>query len=97
MLQWILTLVLSLEHVVMPSLHNRPLKALVYRGPASSYRCPESVADLLESSPFKIEVTFAGPDEETKLTAEALSNVDIYAHPGGGGNIGHVTFRTERC
>ncbi|EME39898.1 hypothetical protein DOTSEDRAFT_178749 [Dothistroma septosporum NZE10] len=68
----------------MPPAANRPLKALVYRGPAACDGCPESVADLLESSPSKIEVTYAGPDEDTKLTAEALSNVDIYAHPGGG-------------
>lgn len=72
---------------MMPSFQNRPLKALVYRGPASCPGCPESVGELLESSPSKIEVTYAGPDEDTKLTAEALSNVDIYAHPGGGGKV----------
>lgn len=63
------------------------LKALVYRGPASCDGCPEAVGDLLTSSPTKIHVTYAGPDEDTGLTAEALSEADIYAHPGGGGKI----------
>ncbi|KAF2158593.1 hypothetical protein M409DRAFT_30923 [Zasmidium cellare ATCC 36951] len=61
------------------------LQAYVYRGPASCDGCPESVGELLESSCRKINVTYVGPNEEIDITAESLSEADIYVHPGGGG------------
>lgn len=57
-------------------------KAVVYRGPASSPGCPESVAKLLESSPSSFEVVFAGPDEAIEIP-EALRDAKLYAHGGG--------------
>ena len=64
------------------------MKALVYRGPASCEGCPEAVAKLLESTPSaQITVSYVGPNEKLKLTKDVLSKVDIYAQPGGGGEI----------
>jgi hypothetical protein len=61
---------------------GRPL-ALVYRGPAASPGCPESVAALLRRSPSRFRTEFCGPNERTALTAEALSSATLYAQPGG--------------
>lgn len=63
------------------------LQAYVYRGPASCDGCPESVGELLESSCRKINVTYVGPNEDIDITAESLSEADIYVHPGGGGRF----------
>ena len=61
-----------------------PPKALVYRGPASCEGCPEAVAELLESSPLKFQVSFAGPTEDIDIDEHTLKGVQVYAHPGGG-------------
>ena len=63
---------------------QRP-RALVYRGPAACDGCPEAVGKLLESSPSKFQVTYAGPHEDIQISADTLSQADVYAHPGGGG------------
>ncbi|KID74739.1 uncharacterized protein G6M90_00g109260 [Metarhizium brunneum] len=61
----------------------REFRALVYRGPAVCQNCPGALAQLLESSPQKVAVTYAGPGEEVKVTAESLRNVDVFAYGGG--------------
>lgn len=61
------------------------LRALVYRGSAAHAGCPEAVAKLLELSPLIGTVGFVGPDEDVKLTPEAMKAADVYAQPGGGG------------
>ncbi|KID99381.1 biotin protein ligase, partial [Metarhizium majus ARSEF 297] len=61
----------------------REFRALVYRGPAVCKNCPGALAQLLESSPQKVAVTYAGPGEEVKVTAESLRNVDVFAYGGG--------------
>jgi len=61
---------------------RRPL-ALVYRGPAASPGCPESVAALLQHSPARFRTVFCGPHERTPLTAATLSRAILYAQPGG--------------
>ena len=61
---------------------RRPL-ALVYRGPAASPGCPESVAALLQRSPARFRTAFCGPRERVPLTAEALTSATLYAQPGG--------------
>ncbi|EFZ03105.1 biotin protein ligase [Metarhizium robertsii ARSEF 23] len=57
----------------------REFRALVYRGPAVCQNCPGALAQLLESSPQKVAVTYAGPGEKVKVTAESLRNVDVFA------------------
>ena len=61
---------------------RRPL-ALVYRGPAASPGCPETVAALLRRSPSQFRTELCGPNERTALTAEALASATLYAQPGG--------------
>lgn len=58
--------------------------ALVYRGPASQYWCPESVANLLKSGPVPFTVKYCGPNEATPLNSTSLSTAALYAQPGGG-------------
>lgn len=58
---------------------QRP-KAVVYRGAAASDNCPEAVAALLESSPYKFQVQYADA-----LQANTLDGVSVYAFPGGPG------------
>lgn len=74
-------------------------KALVYRGPAVSEGCPESVADLLENSPWNFTVAFAGPDEDIDVTEKSLKDVQVFAFPGGPGtfSVSHsfVGLRTD--
>ncbi|MEV5706357.1 BPL-N domain-containing protein [Actinoallomurus sp. NPDC052274] len=62
---------------------ERPV-ALVYRGPAAIPGCPEAVAALIRDSAWNFDVRYAGPNEQTKLTAAALSGAGLYAQPGGG-------------
>ena len=69
-----------------PSLSTRP-KALVYRGPAAGPGLSEAVAGLLESSPQKFQVQYVGPNETIGISSQSLSNVDLYAQPGGPGTI----------
>lgn len=61
---------------------TRP-RALVYRGPASAPGCPESVAELLASSPWKFDVAFTGPRERVQITPDTLRTAAVYAQPGG--------------
>lgn len=59
-------------------------RALVYRGPASSPGCPESVAALLADPRFDLDVRYVGPREALRLDAATLGGARLYAHPGGG-------------
>ena len=76
------TLVLVAAFFAMFASSQQP-KALVYRGKNSCDGCPEAVANLLKSSPSKFQVKFAGPDEKIKITEATLSQVDVWAYPGG--------------
>lgn len=60
-------------------------KALVYRGPAACDGCPEAVAQLLESSPWRFKVVYVGPSENVDLDENSLEGVDVYAQAGGPG------------
>lgn len=55
--------------------------ALVYRGPAASPGCPESVATVLRDC--GLDVRFVGPAERVQLSDEALASARVYAQPGG--------------
>lgn len=79
-----LPITMTFAQAVVSHTRDAPLQALVYRGPASCEGCSESVGALLESSPTKINVTYVGPKEDVDITAQTLSQADIYAHPGGG-------------
>lgn len=79
---------MTIAQAIGSVIRDAPLQALVYRGPASCEGCPESVGALLESSPTNINVTYVGPNEDVDITAESLSQADIYAHPGGGSKSG---------
>lgn len=61
---------------------RRPL-ALVYRGPAASPGCPESVAVILQRSPARFRTMFCGPHERVPLSIATLSAATLYAQPGG--------------
>lgn len=63
---------------------TRP-KALVYRGPAAGPGLSEAVAGLLESSPQKFQVQYVGPNEAINISQQSLSDVALYAQPGGPG------------
>lgn len=54
------------------------LSAMIYRGKSACDRCPEFVQALLETSYSGINVSFAGPDRETKINAENLRHMDIF-------------------
>jgi hypothetical protein len=64
----------------------RPL-AIIYRGVDACRGCPESVGELLTSSPFNFDVKYAGPDEDMDLSDELLSKAKVYAYPGGPGEF----------
>lgn len=68
---------------------QRP-KAIVYRGAAASDNCPEAVAALLESSPYKFQVQYADT-----LQANTLEGVSVYAFPGGPG--GYIDLSCLFC
>ncbi|MGW1162505.1 BPL-N domain-containing protein [Streptomyces sp. NPDC002513] len=72
-----------MTHIDGPGGGHRPL-ALVYRGPASLRGCPEAVAQLLAGGPWNLDVRFTGPREELPLSADSLSQAQVYAQPGGG-------------
>jgi glutamine amidotransferase-like uncharacterized protein len=55
--------------------------ALIYRGPATSEGCPESVAALLEN---EYKIVYAGPEEEVDVNEKTLSTAKLYVQPGGG-------------
>ncbi|KAH6669716.1 hypothetical protein F5X68DRAFT_236413 [Plectosphaerella plurivora] len=78
----LLATVAILSSTVMSAENTRP-QALVYRGPTSCDGCPESVGDLLTSSPWHFQVTYVGPGEKVKVTKETLSKVRVFAHGGG--------------
>lgn len=72
----------------MPTVAMRP-QALVYRSDATCDGCPEAVCNLLQSSKYNFKVTYAGPDEDVELDADALDGVQLFAYPGGPGkNLG---------
>ncbi|KAG5986448.1 hypothetical protein E4U54_005413 [Claviceps lovelessii] len=58
-------------------------RALVYRGPAACKGCGEAVAKLLQTSPQNFAVTFVGPNEDSQISADVLSQAAVYAQPGG--------------
>jgi hypothetical protein len=70
---------------------SRP-RALVYRGPCTSDGLPEAVAKLLESSPQSFDVQYAGPGEAINVSSQSLSQVDLYAQPGGPGMSASLPF-----
>jgi hypothetical protein len=53
-------------------------RAMIYRGKSSCEGCPDSVQALLETAYPTINATFAGPDEDIKINAENLRQVDIF-------------------
>jgi hypothetical protein len=63
----------------------QPMHAMIYRGKMASENCPESVGHLFKSTFPKVKVTYAGPDEKVKINADTLSQVDVFAYPGGPG------------
>ena len=63
---------------------TRPV-ALVYRGRASCSGCSQAVATLLENAPTSFRTVFCGPDEDVRITRDALATATVYAQPGGGG------------
>lgn len=64
---------------------SRP-KALVYRSEGTICDgCAEAVAQLLETSPSNFSTAYCGPDEDIKLSKDALSKVDVFAVGGGPG------------
>ncbi|KAH0174710.1 hypothetical protein KCU67_g625, partial [Aureobasidium melanogenum] len=74
----------------VPCLSQGPLKigdshlnAMIYRGTNGCEGCSESVQALLESAYPDINITFAGPDEEVKINAETLNDMDMFVQPGG--------------
>ncbi|MGY4652969.1 BPL-N domain-containing protein [Mycobacterium sp. URHB0021] len=68
------------------NLSASPARAAVYRGrgAGSCDGCSEAVARLLGSSPTAFDVEFIGPGESRQVTPETLSEMLIYAQPGGG-------------
>ncbi|MET8835416.1 BPL-N domain-containing protein [Micromonospora sp. NPDC004540] len=58
--------------------------ALVYRGPAACSGCAEAVAALLRSSPAGFRTEYCGPDEQRRISSDALAEAAVYAQPGGG-------------
>jgi hypothetical protein len=64
---------------------STPIRAMIYRGKNASENCPESVGHLFKSTFPKVKVTYAGPAEKVKINADTLSQVDVFAQPGGPG------------
>jgi hypothetical protein len=61
------------------------IRAMIYRGKNSCDQCAESVAELFKCTFPKVNITYAGPDEDVQINADTLSQVDVYAQPGGPG------------
>jgi hypothetical protein len=61
------------------------IRAMIYRGKNSCDQCPESIAELFKCTFPKVNITYAGPDEDVQINADTLSQVDVYAQPGGPG------------
>ncbi|KAG9945051.1 hypothetical protein KCU85_g7549, partial [Aureobasidium melanogenum] len=59
------------------------INAMIYRGTNGCEGCSESVQALLESAYPDINITFAGPDEEVKINADTLRDMDMFVQPGG--------------
>lgn len=51
---------------------------------------------MLRTSTSNFSVEFVGPREKIKLTADALSNIAVYAQPGGGGLSKNLAPSTRR-
>ena len=74
------------HHIMAASEHDKPIRAMIYRGKSATEQCPESVALLLRSTfPNRVKITYAGPDEAVKINAHTLKHVDLFAQPGGPG------------
>ncbi|KAM5381878.1 hypothetical protein ACJZ2D_002868 [Fusarium nematophilum] len=69
-------LLLPLAALMAAVTEGARLNALVYRGPAACEGCPEAVAELLESSPWKFNVAFAGPEEDIDVDEHSLKDLD---------------------
>ena len=74
----------------------QPIRAMIYRGKNASEQCPESVGRLFKSTFPKVKLTYAGPDEKVKINAETLSQVDVFAQPGGPGMCSNKTNSQTR-
>jgi hypothetical protein len=61
------------------------IRVMIYRGKNSCDQCPESIAELFKCTFPKVNITYAGPDEDVQINADTLSQVDVYAQPGGPG------------
>ncbi|OAA39707.1 hypothetical protein NOR_06127 [Metarhizium rileyi] len=73
----------SLVALLAASAVAKEYRAMVYRSPAVCKNCPGALEELLESSPQKFKVTFAGPGEDVKVTADSLRDMDLFAYGGG--------------
>ena len=74
---------------------TRPL-ALVYRGPAGCPGCSEAVVELLQSSQWRFDVQYVGPNEQLKLSAATLQAATLYAQPGGSGELSQAYRQVKR-
>ena len=63
----------------------RLIRAMIYRGKNSCEECPESIAELFKCTFPKVQITYAGPDEDVQINADTLSQADVYVQPGGPG------------
>lgn len=54
--------------------------ALIYRGPATSEGCSESIAALLEDN---YKIVYVGPKEDVDVDVQILSRAALYVQPGG--------------
>jgi hypothetical protein len=63
-------------------------KVLVYRDSpdVTCEDCPETIARLLESSPLRMDVSFASP-KDIHVDKYSLSRVTLFAFPGGPGEL----------
>lgn len=60
-----------------------PLSALIYRGKATCEGSPEAIGKMLKAIYPDVSITYAGPDQATKISAATLCGVDIFAQGGG--------------
>ena len=103
-LAFIITLVIQ-HAAAMPCLSQGPqqvedqhLNAMIYRGTNGCEGCSESIQALIQSAYPGINVTFAGADEDVKINADTLRDMDMFLQPGGPGQYhpaSHVVFDSE--
>lgn len=73
--------------------HAKPLRAVVYRGPAACDGCSEAAAKLLTDT-GRFAVEFAWPDDRP-LDAGILAGASLYVQPGGGDDAGLARRQME--